>query len=275
MGEPLSATDRSVWERRYRQGAYASREHPSPWLLRWFQEAPQGAALDVACGAGRNAIFLAERGFAVTGVDISPTALARAAASAGARGVAARWLGQDLDDGLDVAGPFALIAMIRYVDIGLMKALAKRLAPGGLLVCEQHLRGEGADAGGPKNPAFRVPPGELLAAAASLDILGYREGPRKDPDGRRMALAQLAARLGSGSGRGGYHGEMGEGDEAVPNAPVLTALAHSLPRTFPCEFLQADGGNHALGLSRFGPCRSTRHVLRLHSCPAWRGGDRD
>lgn len=194
----MSAKDRSVWEQRYRQGAYADRKHPSPWLLRWHQEAPPGAALDVACGSGRNAIFLATHGFTVTGVDISPTALAQAAANAGASGVGARWLERDLEVGLDVDGPFALIAMIRYVDMGLLKALAKQLAPGGLLVCEQHLRGESADAGGPKNPAFRVLPGELRAAAAGLNILDYREGVREDPDGRHMALAQLAARRGCG-----------------------------------------------------------------------------
>ena len=81
----MSGADRERWDERYRLGAYVEREHPSAWLVSCLSRAPSGRALDVACGAGRNALYLAERGYAVTGIDVSPVALARAAESAAAR----------------------------------------------------------------------------------------------------------------------------------------------------------------------------------------------
>ncbi len=189
----MSAADRCRWEARYREGAYAERKQPSAWLTEWAAAAPPGRALDVACGRGRNALHLAQLGFDVTGVDVSPTALAQAAAAAAGRGLAATWLERDLDDGLGVAGEFTLIAMIRYVDQALLRQLGEWLAPGGVLVAEEHLQTT-QDVGGPRNPAFRVSPGALLEAAAGLDILDHWEGVTVDPDGAVMALARLAAR---------------------------------------------------------------------------------
>ena len=192
-GAPLSAADRRRWEARYRQGAYAERTRASAWLARWAAAATPGRALDVACGSGRNALHLAALGFDVVGVDIAPTALRQAAAAATARGLAATWLEQDLDAGIEVTGDFDFIAMIRFVDAPLLRQLATRLAPGGVLVVEEHLRTE-RDVGGPRGPAFRVAPGALLKAAAGLTVLGHWEGVTADPDGRAMALARLAAR---------------------------------------------------------------------------------
>lgn len=189
----MSVADRRRWEERYRQGAYGDRTHASAWLKRWAAVAPAGRALDVACGAGRNALHLAELGFDVTGVDIAPTALAQAAAAAARRGLELTWLERDLDDGLGVLGEFALIAMIRYVDLPLLGQLAGRLAPGGVLVVEQHLR-TAQPVGGPSAPAFRVAAGALLEAADGLDVLEHWEGVTADPDGRAMALARLAAK---------------------------------------------------------------------------------
>ncbi len=189
----MSAADRGRWEARYREGAYAERKQPSGWLTEWAAAAPPGRALDVACGSGRNALHLAQLGFDVTGVDVAPTALAQAAAAAAARGLAATWLERDLDDGLGIAGEFAFIAMIRYVDQALLRQLGGRLAPGGVLVVEEHLQTT-QDVGGPRNPVFRVAPGALLEAAAGLDVLHHWEGVTADPDGVVMALARLAAK---------------------------------------------------------------------------------
>ena len=189
----MSAADREKWDERYRLGAYADRDHPSAWLERWLPDVTPGRALDVPCGAGRNAIFLASRGFSVTGIDISDIALARAEATARARGLSAEWIGRDLDTGHGVTGPFELVVMIHYVDLDLVSDLANLLAPGGHLIVELHLETDRLVAG-PKDPAFRVAPGSLRDAAAHLDILGYCEGIVENPDGRTVALARLAAR---------------------------------------------------------------------------------
>ena len=154
-----------------------------------------GRALDVACGAGRNALFLAERGYAVTGVDISGEALSRARRSARTRGLEVEWIERDLDAGPGVSGPFDLIVLIRYVDLALLGTLCRQLAPGGCLVVEEHLATQRDDVAGPRNPAFRVPSGALHRAARGLEVIDSFEGEVSDPDGRPAVVARLFARL--------------------------------------------------------------------------------
>jgi hypothetical protein len=71
--------------------------------------------------------------------------------------------------------------------------LSATLAPGGYLICEQHLVAD-ADVIGPDNPAYRVKPGELSAAAGGLRLIHLEEGLVKEPDGLTAALARLVAR---------------------------------------------------------------------------------
>ena len=71
----MSRADQDKWDARYRDGAYAERTHPSALLDRWLPQLrlPEGSprAIDVACGMGRNAIYLANQGWQVDAVDIS------------------------------------------------------------------------------------------------------------------------------------------------------------------------------------------------------------
>ena len=189
----MSTADREKWDERYRLGAYEDRTHPSAWLEQCVPDVAVGRALDVPCGAGRNALFLASRGFSVTGIDISAIALARAEATARSRRLSIEWIQRDLDTGHGVTGTFELIAVIHYVDLDLMRDLVDLLAPGGHLIVELHLATDQPVAG-PQDPAFRVAPGALRDAAGHLDILSYSEEIVTDPDGRTVALARLAAR---------------------------------------------------------------------------------
>jgi 2-polyprenyl-3-methyl-5-hydroxy-6-metoxy-1,4-benzoquinol methylase len=93
----MSQADRKKWDRRDREGAYLERVRPAELLVEWLPRLRQGTALDLACGAGRNALFLAQSGFSVDAVDISPVALERARASADSLGVIVNWLQADLD----------------------------------------------------------------------------------------------------------------------------------------------------------------------------------
>lgn len=188
----MAQTDRIKWNERYRDGAYAERTHPSAWLAEWIDRIPRGRALDIACGAGRNALFLAAQGFQVDAVDISPVALDRARASALQAGLDVHWIEHDLDEPIDLGAGYALILVIRYVNLPLISQLTTHLAPGGFLVCEEHLDSDD-DVVGPTNPAFRVLSGALRAAAGNLHIRHYEEGLIADPDGRRAAVARLVA----------------------------------------------------------------------------------
>ena len=194
----MSRADRDRWDRRYQEGAYRSREHPSAFLERCAGYLPtSGRALDLACGAGRNALYLAAKGLAVDAIDISTVALERAQATARARAdardLSIRWIEHDLDLGFDPATDYDVIVNIRYVNLPLLAALLTCLCPGGLLLVEQHLHGY-PDVVGPANPAFRVASGDLAELAQALDVEALHEGVVEDPDGRTAALARLVAR---------------------------------------------------------------------------------
>jgi len=192
----VSHADRLKWDERYRAGSYAARPHPTQLLADRLADLPRGRALDVACGAGRNALFLAEAGYEVDAVDVSPIGLERGARSAAERGLAINWFEADLESTPAATvladSDYDLIVMVRYVNMPLIAALAERLGDGGGLVCEQHLK-TSRDVVGPRNPAYRLAPNELLSAVGDLRVLFYREGIVADPDGREAALAQLIA----------------------------------------------------------------------------------
>jgi SAM-dependent methyltransferase len=196
----MSRADLVKWDERYRDGAYAGRRHPTALLARYCASIGVGPALDVACGAGRNALFLAEHGFAVDAVDISQAGLERLRADAGARGLAVNALEADLEHGLPASlalrGRYALIVMLRYVNQPLLPALFDRLDEGGVFLCEQHLK-TSRDVIGPKSAAFRLAPNQLLESVRDLRVHFYREGIVTDPDGRGAALAQVVATRGS------------------------------------------------------------------------------
>jgi len=190
----VAELEQEKWNKRYAAGAYAGREHPTRLLEDWLPRLGRGRALDVACGAGRNACFLATHGFTTDAVDISEIALARAADTARRRGLQIDWVQADLE-----ARPlpfedrvYDLIIVVRYVNTALYSALTRLLAPGGFLLAEQHLRTE-SDVVGPRNPDFRLAPGALRKLVSGLHIVFEHEGLIEDPDGRRAALTQIIA----------------------------------------------------------------------------------
>ena len=193
----MSAAERDKWDARYRDGAYENRTHPTALLAAWLPRLPRSRALDVACGAGRNALYLAANGFSVTALDISTVGLERGRRAAAARALEIEWLAADLDenprDALP-AGPFDLIVWVRYVQPTLMPHLLARLCLGGMLLCEQHLQTQ-AEVAGPASPAFRLEPGELQRIAVGLRVLHSYEGFIVDPDGRRVSLTQLIGEM--------------------------------------------------------------------------------
>ena len=192
----MSEADLRKWNERYRAGAYSDRRHPTALLARFAGQLRGGRALDVACGAGRNALFLAEAGFEVDAIDISEAGLERLRAEASAADLEINAISADLEHGipdtLTLTSDYDLIVMVRYVNLPLVVSLAARLGPTGILISEQHLR-TNEDVIGPRNPAYRLAPNELLDTVPDLRVHYYREGIVTDPDGRRAALAQLVA----------------------------------------------------------------------------------
>ena len=152
--------------------------------------------MDVACGVGRNALHLAGAGYRVDAVDISSVALARANLSAREHDLQVRWIAADLDMAELDRRAYDVIVVARYINRALVPRLVHALAEGGHILYEHHLATD-VPVGGPRTPEFRVQPNELLGLFSALRVLHYHEGLIDDPDGRRMALAQLVACRGS------------------------------------------------------------------------------
>lgn len=189
----MSEADREKWNKRYREGSYRARTHPSELVEEWLPRLPRGRALDVAAGAGRNSLYLAEAGFEVDAIDISGEALDRLRCDADDRELTINAVELDLESGSLPQQRYALIVMVRYTNRGLIPRLLALLDDGGHFICEEHLETD-ADVIGPSDPAFRVSPNELSKLASGLEILHYSEGLVEDPDGRTAALARLVAR---------------------------------------------------------------------------------
>jgi SAM-dependent methyltransferase len=139
--------------------------------------APSGrTALDLACGSGRNAVYLALQGYDVTAYDILPDAVAKANDLAWRSGTSIRAVQRDLafagaldDDSADV------VAVVRYLDRALFPALQRAVRPGGILVYETFTV-EQAAIGHPRNPRFLLESEELAHAFPALETVVYREG---------------------------------------------------------------------------------------------------
>ena len=161
---------------------------PSPWVARWAALIrPGGEVLDVACGAGRHARFLAAQGFEVCAVDRAPGLFPDPP-----RGVTL--VGADLEAG---PWPFAgrrfdAIVVTHYLHRPLLPVLVDSLEPGGVLVYETFARGT-ERFGKPSNPEFLLAPGELLqAVGGKLRIVAYEDLVVDSP--RPAAIQRLCAR---------------------------------------------------------------------------------
>lgn len=189
----MSENERLDWDRRYAEGEYVPRTWPSPFLEEWLDRLPPGRALDVACGAGRNALRLAAAGYEVEAIDISQAAVDMARKEGDRRGLNVTWRVDDLDAAVLGTGSYDVITVVRYVNRRLWPHLIQALAPHGWLLIEHHLQTT-ADVDGPSSPEFRLAPQELLRAFGSLRILHYEEGVEPAKQERKgYALARLVA----------------------------------------------------------------------------------
>jgi tellurite methyltransferase len=173
------------WDQRYRAGEQVF-ETPAPLVVKFTRDLAPGAALDLACGPGRNSLYLARLGWRVTAVDGS--AVAVELLRAGNPSIDARVV--DLEAGEFEVTPaaFDLVLSCYYLQRSLIALIKAGLRPGGLLIMIVHL----ADADQPRGTHTRAYPGELRAFFEGWRILHYREGEPGE-SGHRHAVAELVA----------------------------------------------------------------------------------
>ncbi len=148
---------------------------PSPWVVRHAQSIPaRGKVLDLACGSGRHARFLAGLGYPVLAVDHDAEALAGLSTI---EGITTRLLDLEGEEWPLAGQVFDGIVVTNYLWRPRLPDVLALLAPGGALIYETFMVGNAAY-GKPTNPAFLLQAGELrqLAAAAGLREVEYAEG---------------------------------------------------------------------------------------------------
>lgn len=171
----VSETDRRDWDRRYTEGGMAPLDQsgPPPVFANHDHLLPStGEALELACGRGRGAVWLAGRGLNYLGIDVSPVAIDLARKLVDHSGLAerCRFEVHDLDNGLPDGPQVDLIFCYLFRDPTLDRAIVERLKPGGVLATAA-LSEVGAEPG-----RFRAKPGELREAYSTLEILADGEG---------------------------------------------------------------------------------------------------
>lgn len=185
----MSKLDRIKWDQRYAEDSY-QKNNPVRLLEDWLPKFPVGKALDVACGNGRNSIALARAGYQVDAIDISAEGLKQAKQNAQSQGLNINWIEHDLDQPFSFDKDYDLIVVMWFVNLPLITRLCDCLAPGGYLLCEEHLV-TGQKVMVPANSSFRVAHGELREAVSGLDIVLYEESIETTPQGEHVASARV------------------------------------------------------------------------------------
>ena len=140
VGDPAV---RDEWDTRYRESDRLWSGRPNGALVVEVADLPPGRVLDVGCGEGADAVWLASRGWTVTALEVSGVALERAAGHARDAGVGVEWVHAGLAEAALPAGSFDLVsaqypALLRTPDGAAERAMLAAVAPGGLLLLVHH-----------------------------------------------------------------------------------------------------------------------------------------
>jgi tellurite methyltransferase len=183
----------SDWDAKHMLVAEAPPAEPASIVCELLPLLPAGPALDIACGTGRHALFLAARGQHVTAVDFSGVALDTLEARAQRVHIPVRQskslhgapkkrlqggialVQTDLEQMHLPECNYDLIVCIQYLQRSLFPQIARALRPNGVLLMETFTRAQLEFSGGPKNPAYLLESGELRDAFPELRVVFYRE----------------------------------------------------------------------------------------------------
>jgi SAM-dependent methyltransferase len=193
--------DREEWNRRYAGRELVWTAKPNRFLVAETSGLAPGRALDLACGEGRNAVWLAEHGWRVTGVDFSERALEKAEELARVRGVECRWVAADLGGYRPDARAYELVLLF-YLQVpaplrrSVLRAAADAVAAAGTLLLVAHDRDNIEHGhGGPQYPEVLMTAEDVVGDLAGTGLRVERaervERPVDTPEGERIALDAL------------------------------------------------------------------------------------
>lgn len=190
---------KDLWNERYSERDLVWSEKPNQFLVSEVEGLASGRALDLGCGEGRNAVWLAEMGWTVTAVDFSEIGIEKGRAIAAARGVAVDWVVADLTEFEPEAGSFDLVIDF-YIHLpsdqrrGLTRKAADAVAPGGVVLIVGHDLTNLADGyGGPQDFAILHSPETISPALSPLNVVKAERIKRivENDEGRFEAIDSL------------------------------------------------------------------------------------
>jgi SAM-dependent methyltransferase len=188
------------WNERYRRGDFASLEI-NPLLVRAVEGLAPAEALDLACGAGRHALYLAARGWRVTAVDLSTVGIELLKSRTAELDLTVNTRIVDLEcaEFKFVPESYELICDFYFLVREMFGGIRRSLKPGGTFVAAIRLADDGSDSSG---HAYALGPGQLLEYFADWDIVYYHETSGVDMDGgqHHRRTAELIVRRPDGVG---------------------------------------------------------------------------
>lgn len=178
----MSDADKARWNQRYGAGEYDLTPNPRLVTSLVGRLSPGMKALDIACGAGRNALWLAGQGVVVHAWDISEAALALLQSEAGHRSAAIHIRQVDFDEASLPEATFDLVVDTHFLYRPLLQPMLRALKPGGLLFIDSFLDSEKRAA---VNPIYKLDPGELARVYEGIaEIIQLQE----DQAGGRVTM---------------------------------------------------------------------------------------
>ncbi len=188
----MSQKDRIKWENKYKQNPNLLEiRPPSGAVVKYFDKCSGNMALDLACGAGRNTLFLEEKGFYIDAVDISETALKILAGRIKSGRV--NIISADLDS-FSIDKKYDLIIKCNYLDRELINRAKEALKSGGVMVVESYVEDD-ENQKRDSNPAFLLNKGELPGFfKRGFEILEYNEFWNESYEKYRMKKAFIAVK---------------------------------------------------------------------------------
>ena len=206
---PVVSHSMTDWDERYSEGDYPAAPDPSPVLRDHVHAFPDGRALDVAAGTGRNALFLAEHGYAVDALDRSRVGLEIAHETAVERGIEDRLecIQADAEEYAFPRETYDVIAISFHRFVDRLPDIHAALAPGGVFFYEIHLRTTDDAPSGPSTDRYRFAANELLRACLGLTVIHYEEKVYERDEDRDSALATILARKSTGDAQSYPHVE--------------------------------------------------------------------
>lgn len=165
------------WDKKFSGEDYLYGKTPAKFLAENYNFIPLAAkVLDVGMGEGRNTVFLARKGYNVTGVDISAIAVRKARRLAGEHGIRINTVVSSMDDFKAKENSFDAILVFYYVDRALNKNLVKWLKPGGIIIYESHTKKQKTLPGNEKyEDKYLLKELELLTMFPELRVLKFEE----------------------------------------------------------------------------------------------------